>query len=403
MTEERFKELLQKYTAKVTSKEESLELMQAVSSGQFDDVLKQYLDEQIQLSPSDNVSDARASEIFQKVIESSKMVSEQKNQGRIWKKYGVAVAAVFVISIGLTFFFNQKNEQSTSPTLEVILPGTDKATLTLGDGSKVVLDSISQGTIAQQGNNQIVNAKGILMYSNGTRTNDSNREIVYNKVTTPRGGQYALTLPDGTKVWLNAASSLRYPITINDERRVVELTGEAYFEVATIQRSKGNGKLPFIVSVEGVEVEVLGTHFNIMAYGEEPTLQATLLEGAVRVTKKEISLLLEPGQQVLVPKEGKLHLSENVDLKQVMAWKNGYFRFNGTNLTSIMNQLGRWYDVTAVYDNDEVKELDFGGIISRKDNIGEMLDLMELTGAVHFQMKGRNILVKKGQKEENKN
>ena len=375
--------------------------MKIVNSGRYDDVLKKYLDAQMHRPPVKDISDARAGEIFQKIIESSKSGQEKKRK-QPWQKYGAAVAAVFVLALGVTFFFNQRASQSNLSPTEVILPGTDKATLTLGDGSEVVLDSTSGGVIAQQGNNQVTSTYGSLKYLKGTRDTTSNEEVVYNTVTTPRGGQYSLTLPDGTRVWLNAASSLRYPVTSTNEKRVVELTGEAYFEVATAYRPNGKEKLPFIVSVQGVEVEVLGTHFNIMAYGEEPVLQTTLLEGSVRVTGEENSLLLEPGQQAVVPKEGMLYLSKNVDLKEVMAWKDGYFRFNGTSLATIMNQLGRWYDFTTTYNDETLKELDFGGIISRKDNIREMLDLMALTGAVHFEVKGRNVIVKAGQKEGKK-
>lgn len=402
MTNERFLKLLQKYSAKLTTELEVAELMEAVNSGQYDDLLKAYLDEQLQLPPTADISDSRAKELFLKIVKDSKAAPKQKTVNRNWQKIGAAIAAVFIVGIGLTIFFNQGDSSALSARQVVIVPGSDKATLTLGDGSQVVLDSTSQGEIAQQANNQVVNANGTLLYSNTTQAN-STKEILYNTVTTPRGGQYALTLPDGTKVWLNAASSLRYPVTASNEKRVVELTGEAYFEVATVQRSQGKGKIPFIVSVEGMEVEVLGTHFNIMSYGEEPALQTTLLEGAVRVTHKDMSVLLEPGQQVQLPKSGNLYMSESVDLKQVMAWKNGYFRFNDTNVTTIMNQLGRWYDFTAVYENDKVKELDFGGIVSRKDQIQEMLELMELTGAVHFDVEGRTILVKTGQKDDYKN
>ncbi|NAY91426.1 DUF4974 domain-containing protein [Muricauda sp. JGD-17] len=399
MTDKRFLELLEKYIAQSASEEETKALMYAVHSGKYDDLLKKHLDD-MKLGPLEDVSEQRAGELFQNIIQTAKPFPESKVKKGTWRTYGVATAAVVLFAFGLSLFFDQERNQIAPNGIESIMPGTDKATLTLDDGSQVVLDSTSQGAVANQGNIQVINGQGHLSYVTSAGS-WQNKEIVYNTVTTPRGGQYAMVLPDGTKVWLNAASSIKYPVTLSGEKRVVELTGEAYFEVATLR--KGNGKVPFVVSVGGAEVEVLGTHFNIMAYDEEPTLQTTLLEGSVRLRTGESSLLLVPGQQAKLDDSGELSLSTNVDTRQVVAWKNGYFRFNNTNITTIMNQLGRWYDVDISYDSNAIKELSFGGVISRKDNIGEMLDLLELTESIHFDVAGNAIQVKQGPKTKTNN
>jgi ferric-dicitrate binding protein FerR (iron transport regulator) len=216
--------------------------------------------------------------------------------------------------------------------------------------------------------------------------NEKPTEVLYNTLTTPRGGQYQLVLPDGSKVWLNAASAISYPTAFTGSERKVEIKGEAYFEIAK------NTAMPFIVKVNDAQVQVLGTHFNINAYSDEDAIKTTLLEGAVKVTKDAASTLLKPGQQAILGRSSnEIRVQENTDLDAVLAWKNGYFSFNQTDLATIMRQIARWYDVDIVY-SDKVPERRFGGEIPRNTNAAEVLKMLE-ESKVHFRIEGRKVIV----------
>ncbi|HET8828700.1 MAG TPA: FecR family protein, partial [Pelobium sp.] len=263
-----------------------------------------------------------------------------------------------------------------------ILPGGNKAVLTLSDGSKINLDSTVNGEVAaQSGINIYKTNDGQLIYKIVSSSEPENkRELLYNTISTPNGGQYQINLPDGTRVWLNAASSLRYPIGFNDKERTIQLTGEAYFEVAKIIMPDGSLK-PFKVISENQTVEVLGTHFNINAYTDEPFVRTTLLEGKVSVsTSLHDQKILSPGQQSVVKDQIDV---KNVDAREEVAWKNGLFRFNSQNIASIMRQIARWYDVEVIYKGNITEET-FSGSISKYANVTEVLQMLELTGFVHF-------------------
>jgi len=264
-----------------------------------------------------------------------------------------------------------------------IPPGGNKAILTLADGSKITLDDAKNGALAQQGNTKVLKLDGQLSY-NATKNN--NDGIYFNTIVTPRGGQYEIVLQDGTKVWLDAASSLRFPTAFAGKERRVEITGEAYFEVAK------NATMPFIVKVGRSEVQVLGTEFNIMAYDEEASLKTTLLEGSVKFVNDGRSSLLTPGQQSSMDREGKVHIENKIDLVEVMAWKNGLFHFESADIQTVMRQLSRWYDVDVVYSNKGSVNL-FYAEIPRNTNLSDALKALQLTGKVHFEIEGRKIIV----------
>lgn len=302
-----------------------------------------------------------------------------------------AAAAIILLCIasGSYFFFFNKSNSGIAKTetrqsyKNDIPPGGNKAILTLSGGQKIILDSAANGTLAQQGNTNIIKVdSGKLAYAAGT----SQEEVVYNILTTPRGGQYRLTLPDGTDVWLNAASSIRYPTAFAGNERRVELTGEAYFEV------KHNAAMPFKVKTRDMLIEDLGTSFNVMAYEEEPMIKTTLLEGSVRVTKAPASIVLEPGQQALVDASGKMSLIWDADIEAALAWKNGLFRFRDESIETIMRQVSRWYDVDVEYQGN-VKDMRFGAAISRKENVSKLLQFLELTGTVHFKIDNHKITI----------
>jgi ferric-dicitrate binding protein FerR (iron transport regulator) len=276
-------------------------------------------------------------------------------------------------------------QQPARPAAPVALrPGRNQAMLTLADGRTVLLDQAHPGMLAQQGSSQVQKtADGQLRYATGVPI--ANQPLLYNTVATPRGGQYQLTLPDGSQVWLNAASSLRFPVAFSGGERRVELTGEAYFEVAK------DGQHPFKVAARGAEVTVLGTHFDVQAYDDEPALAATLLEGSVRLDQGAQQALLRPGQQGRCWPQGKMQVQE-VDVQHAVAWKNGYFVFNDEPIEAIMRQVARWYDVDVRYQG-ALANKDFNGKISRYKDAADVLRVLELTGAVHFTTEGRRITV----------
>lgn len=267
-----------------------------------------------------------------------------------------------------------------------LVAGHNQALLTLADGSTVVLGQAGAGLVAQQGRSRVVKtAAGQLRYASGPAA-AAGAPLLYNTVATPRGGQYQLTLPDGSRVWLNAASSLRFPAAFGGGERRVTLTGEAYFEVAK------DAAHPFRVAARGAEVTVLGTHFNVNAYADEPALAATLLEGAVRLRQGTWQVLLRPGQQGQ-PRPDSTWLVRPVATDQAVAWKNGYFVFDDEPIEAIMRQVARWYDVDVQYQG-ALTDKDFNGRVSRFKDAADVLRVLELTGAVHFTTQGRRITVR---------
>jgi transmembrane sensor len=262
-------------------------------------------------------------------------------------------------------------------------PGGNKAVLMLADGSSIVLDSARIGVLTHQSGAKILKLNsGQLVYNN--LIHEKPTSLAYNTLVTPRGGQYEVVLPDGSKVWLNAASSLRYPTSFTGKDREVELKGEAYFEVAK------NEEKPFRVRVNDIAVSVLGTSFNIMAYPDEPVVKTTLEEGTVKVLRGSKGIILYPGQQARA-ENNELKLVRGVDMEEVIAWKNGLFKFNGADIEAVMRQIGRWYNVDIVYQGAKTTN-DFSGIISRNTNISNVLKILEYSG-VHFRIENNTVTV----------
>jgi ferric-dicitrate binding protein FerR (iron transport regulator) len=270
-----------------------------------------------------------------------------------------------------------------NPVANDALPGRSKAVLTLANGSSILLDSVANGMLAQQGNATVVKLNnGQLAYNTLA---EKPTEVLYNTLATPRGGQYQLVLPDGSKVWLNAASSIRYPTAFAGKERKIEITGEAYFEVAK------NTGVPFIVSTNGMDVKVLGTRFNVNAYDDEATIRTTLLEGAVLVTKDAATAILKPGQQSRLTKSGVINVINDTDIEEAVAWKNGLFSFKSADIKTVMRQIARWYDVEVVYEK-EVQE-QFHTEINRNTNASKVFKILETTGGVHFRIEGKKVTV----------
>lgn len=303
-----------------------------------------------------------------------------------------AASVILIIAVGLFYFINQKptdqlahHSSAVSKLMNDAAPGGNKAVLILADGSKIILESAEKGTLSQQGDIQIIKLDdGRLSYNNGQ--GKKSNEILYNTIATPKGGQYQLTLSDGSKVWLNAQSSIRFPASFTGDERKVEMTGEGFFEIAH------NATMPFKVSVDGLEVEVLGTHFNVNAYKDEPEIKTTLLNGSVKVKKGIASRIIKPGEQAVLNNKNEKIQIVNPDMEEVLAWKNGLFYFDGASIQFVMRQLARWYDVNVIYEGD-LKERRFGGEIQKNLKLSQVLKLLEKNN-IHFSIVGKNIIVR---------
>ncbi len=311
---------------------------------------------------------------------------------RPWLRYAAAVVliltgiAVYYIFSGPSSFRTGVVRHAPSPVHMDITAGYDRAVLTLADGRKVELDSAVPATI-KDGALSIENNNGELIYGNES-------VAAINSMTTPKGGQYKLMLADGTKVWLNAASSISFPTAFTGPERRVVITGEVYFEVAK------NPAMPFMVSVvspadaaDSMEVRVLGTHFNINAYADEGVVRTTVTEGLVMASKSKSEMKIAHGEQASVPGYSTVFEKSHPDMEEVLAWKNGKFKFSNTGVASLMRQIARWYDVDIQYE-DDLSSIHFSGEISRKDNVEKLLEILESDGRVKFAIQGRKITVR---------
>jgi ferric-dicitrate binding protein FerR (iron transport regulator) len=315
------------------------------------------------------------------------LVSEHRP---FYRRFVAAALIAIMLGAGTWLIWNSNRKgsvvnQNVSVYKNDVAPGGDKAILTLANGSTIILDTANKGKITEEGNAKILKTEnGQLAYAIDPSILSHGREELFNTVATQRGGQYQVLLSDGTKVWLNAASSLRYPVYFTGKDRAVELTGEAYFEVAK------NPKLPFKVRVNGTEVEVLGTHFNIMAYSDERQTTTTLLEGSVKITKGKENDLLKPGQQSLADENG-LKIIDNANLDEVMSWQKGFFQFGNADIKTIMRQVSRWYDVDISFEGNIPDH--FNATIPRNVSISKLFGILELTGHVHFKVDEKKVIV----------
>ncbi len=312
----------------------------------------------------------------------------KKPKKPIYGTWWAAAAVLAFIVCGLLIWTNRHTPVTgTEPVItkssKDVAPGSDKAILTLANGRQVVLDTAGNGSITQQGNVTVIKINGQLAYN---KLDASTSEVLYNTISTPRGGQYQVVLADGTKAWLNSESSLRFPTAFTGKERKVELTGEGYFEVAH------NEQQPFIVQSGEAEVQVMGTHFNVNGYADDPSMKVTLLEGRVKVRKNQAMVFLNPGQQAISqPGQDNIKVDYDVDTEEAVAWKNGMFIFNNTPLVNIMKQLERWYNVQVVYQG-KIPEDTFNGNISRNNNLSEVLKVLEYSD-IRFKIEGKTITV----------
>lgn len=369
--------------------------------------------------PEEEMEPSRADVVLKKILSEGKTEKQPAKTVSLpytpisggMMKWAVAAAAVIgiLIVLSLVFLVPRPNNNSVVATTQQasqkqnIVPGGNKAVLTLANGKKIVLNNVNNGLVANQQTGKVIKlSNGLLKFSKAKSQKlkaKGQKPIEYNTITTPRGGQYEVILPDGSKVWLNAASSLKFPTAFTGKEREVTIKGEIYAEIAK------NENKPFIVHIlspsgqkKGM-VKVLGTNFNVNAY-EEGDTKVTLLEGIVQVSNQSATdntqpttdntRRLKPGEQALVNKNS-IQINKNVNINEIMAWKNGLFDFEGNDIREVMQQIARWYDVEVKYEN--VPSAHFMGTISRSAKISEVLKMLEMTGAVHFKVEGKTIIV----------
>lgn len=307
--------------------------------------------------------------------------------------YGIAASIIIILGIGLYLYMSDAGKPDAVPpdaSATIQAPAMNRAVITLADGSRVFLDSAANGALAQQGNISLVKlANGQIAYrsADGAITKD----LQYNTLTNPNGSRIVnMTLSDGTKVWLNAGSSLKYPVMFMGDERKVEVAGEAYFEVAHNQHQ------PFIVSrKDAMTVRVLGTKFNVNTYDDEPDLRVTLMEGSVKVNAgigKAAAAVLRPGEQAVIDKERKLTTRAHVDLDEVMAWREGYFKFNNSDLRTVLRQIGRWYNVAVEFEQ-QVPQKQFVGTIPKRLDLKTVLKIIEENN-IHYEFTNNTIVIK---------
>lgn len=319
-----------------------------------------------------------------KIIKDKQHVKPGFNIIRFYKPF-VAASLLFIVGAGTYFFLKPKLKEAIKEEV-IISAGNVKPTdghsaiLTLANGKQLILDQMEKGTIANDAGVSISKSEdGKLVYTINKTNAVPTTGNLFNTVSTPNGNKYQVNLPDGTKVWLNAESTLKYPVVFGKYSRLVELNGEAYFEVAKLK------SIPFIVKSKNMHVRVLGTHFNIKAYTNDEVIKTTLLEGSVAIKKSDTEKILKPGEQSLVYNDSQDIKVKEVDVEEVLAWKRGYFIFNDEDIRTVMKTIARWYNIEVVYEG-EIKNEIFIGTVSRFDNIEKLLKTIELTGGVHFKI-----------------
>jgi len=396
MSESRLEFLFRAYFNKTATPDERNELMILLDRAENDEQIRDILAKtwEQQGINSQVFSDAKTEAMLSGILEQGKNaeslpVIKSRKKMFVWQR--VAAAAVVFCAIAGAYFLwtegRQHQETAISkikgnPLTVAIVPGSNKAILTLSDGSAIALDSTRQGMLTSQGNARVINLNGTTLSYNAANAKDL--QTVYNTLSTPGGGQYQLLLSDGTKVWLNASSSIHFPSVFKGSERNVTITGEAYFEVAK------NAAMPFTVTARDMTVQVLGTHFDVMAYNDENAINTTLLEGSVKISSGAVHKMLVPGQQSRVDKTGQIEIAA-ADVEEATAWKDGLFQFNGYSIETIMRQISRWYDVEVVYEG-EIPTGHFSGMVNRSNNISQVLKIME-GGGVGFRIEGRKIVV----------
>lgn len=384
--------LFDRYLNNSCTPAEKQELAELILSKEHDASISQVLEQVWAKTTGEaDIPEDKAEHIFQSILTTETKTVPRIHRIHFRRLRWWAAAAIFILFVTGSYFllFNNKGGKQneivkTEPTKDVKAPTTNRAMITLADGKTVYLDSALNGELAVQGNIKLVKlANGQIAYQ--TASGEIVKELKYNTLSNPRGSKVIdMQLSDGSHVWLNAGSSVTYPIAFVGDERKVSITGEAYFEVAKDASKK------FIVDANETTTEVLGTHFNVNAYDDESDIRITLLEGSVKVSKGNSNNLLKPGQQAQV--SNSIKVVNDVDVEQVMAWKNGKFQFGGAGIEEVMRQIARWYDVEVVYEL-KPQDVHFRGGISRDVEASKVFKMLETTEAVHFRIEGKKVYV----------
>ncbi|HEY9260397.1 FecR family protein, partial [Chitinophaga sp.] len=381
----RFRYLFSRYYSGLSTPEEQQEFMFLVEQAEHDEELKQLLDER--LLDADDIGampDDTAANMLQRIMQTAPAHTTPTPIRAIpvWKR--AAIAASVLAAMAVTGYkLYQKSSVTDMPIASnhAAKPKNEKARLVLGDNSVIDLEKTDTTTMAVQSGVSVNQTGNLLSYNNARPDITPTVNTIY----TNKGGTYQVVLPDGTKAWLNAASSIRFPTAFTDSTREVSIQGEVYFEIAQ-QASQ-----PFIVKTNTMKIAVLGTHFNVMAYEEEKAICTSLLEGAVNVISGASVKRMQPGQQALVNREHNGISISNADVNAAIAWKEGRFEFNG-NIQTIMRELARWYDVQVIYEGD-ITDKAFAATFSRQDSLPDILEQLALTGTIHFNITDNTITV----------
>jgi len=405
ISSERLTYLIHRYSADECTIPELQELLKGIEESEGDDALNSALQ-----AEWDSQSDLEVPPVIDKESIYAQIIRSASigKSSRIFPRWTrVAAAASFIILMGgAALLYRTHPPHPTTATVQPlkvrdVAPGGNKAMLTLANGSRIVLDSVRNGDLPPQGSSRLYKADdGKLVYQ--TRTGDNKeataganvsgiaaKAVTFNTIATPIGGQYQVTLADGTKVWLNALSSLRFPTAFKGKDRAVELSGEAYFEVAAQQS-------PFKVHIvtpgkRPMEIDVLGTHFDVDAYGDDPLVTTTLLEGRVKIIAGNKDMILAPGQQGRLDQTGGLRLETDADAEEAIAWKNGYFQFTDAEIPTVMRQISRWYGIQVEYEGS-MPDRQFGGQMQRSAYLSKVLQVLAESG-VHFKIEGNKVVI----------
>jgi ferric-dicitrate binding protein FerR (iron transport regulator) len=397
---ERLEFLLNAYVNQTASAAEELELFTIIHQSGNEDKVKSLILTMFEAQPAASTDEQQWQPLLQKILsgEATRPPAAVyqlpvKRTNKRWR-WMPAAAAVLILLAGVFYYYSSQhaNELVLSPAsspatiADIEAPASANAVLTLADGRTIILDSAGNGSLAMQGDVSVVKqGDGVLAYSDGNIS--ASVPMEFNTLTVPRGSKViSLSLSDGTKVWLNSESSIRYPVSFTGSERKVEIAGEAYFEVAH------NADKPFNVQVQDMTVQVLGTHFNINSYADEGNVKTTLLQGSVKILNDGKQQLLRPGQQAIV-KNSATTVLNTVNLEEVMAWKNGIFSFQNMELKSIMRQMARWYNVDVIYE-DEIND-NYTVNVSRNVPASQLFRFIEMSGGVHFTINDRKVIVKK--------
>jgi len=388
MMKEKIAFLLSRLSNQQLSKVEFEELSDLLNNLEVKDEFLFVINEMIDRTHAEQVFDEkRYAPLLNKILIADKQ-QKLASQTPVHMLRRISVAASVLFLIGTMFYFlffsnKSKNQVVNQASHDIVAPNNTKASITLADGTSVSLEGIQSGILAED-HDVVVTKKsdGQILYDGNGQATDG--KLIYNTLTNPRGSRVVnIFLSDGTQVWLNAGSSITYPIKFIGNKRNVQLTGEAYFEVSK------NKEMPFWVEAKRMHVEVLGTHFDVKAYEDESSTQTTLLEGSVNVVNQSGERLLKPGQQADV--DSKIQVIDDVDFDMVLAWKTGVFNFKSADIITIMNQLRNWYDIDIVYLGKPKSET-FSGIINRSENISAVLKIIEAAG-IGFKLEGKRVTV----------